>query len=90
MTDHCLKELTSIIKLDNLISFKAFFSTYLLYLQWNLTTTPKTWAGLVVKVQFKCEETTGFNIYNVAETEHCVVIKYTGVFKGKPPNKIVK
>ena len=49
-------------------------------LQRNLKRTPKSWRGLMVKVQFKCEETVGSNI---SETEHCVVIKYTGTFKGK-------
>ena len=49
-------------------------------LQWNLKRTPKSWRGLMVKVQFKCAETIGSNI---SETEYCVVMKYTGAFKGK-------
>ena len=48
-------------------------------LKWNLKKTPNSWAGLMVKVRFKCKETTG---PNVTETEHCVVIKYTGTFEG--------
>ena len=47
------------------------------YLQWNLKKTPTSWGGLMVKVQFKCVDT------NLHETEHCVVIKYTGTFEGK-------
>ena len=50
------------------------------YFQWNLWKTPKSWRGLLVKVQFKCEDTPGPNI---AATEHCVVVKYTGTFEGK-------
>ena len=46
------------------------------HLQWNLSETPKTWGGLLVKIQFKCYDWSG-------ETEHCVVIKYAGTFKGK-------
>ena len=34
----------------------------------------------MVKLQFKCEETIDSN---VPENEHCVIIKYTGTFKGK-------
>ena len=45
------------------------------YLQWNLTKTPTSWGGLIVKVKFKCEDVGD-------ETEHCVVVKYTGTFKG--------
>ena len=32
----------------------------------------------MVKAQFKCEDSS-----RIAKTEHCVVIKYTGTFKGK-------
>ena len=55
------------------ITFNCFYS------QWNLNETPKSWEGLLVKIQFKCYDTNG-------ETKHCVVIKYTGTFKGKGPS----
>ncbi|CAB3988118.1 Hypothetical predicted protein [Paramuricea clavata] len=45
-------------------------------LKWNLTKTPKSWGGLMVKVQFMCETIAA------TKTEHCVVIKYTGTFTG--------
>ena len=49
--------------------------------------TPKSWAGLMVKLRFKCEET--IHSY-ITETEHCVVVKYTGTFKGKNhPTKLL-
>jgi hypothetical protein len=50
------------------------------YLQWDLSKTPKTWGGLMVKVLFECEDSSAATI---RKTEHCVVIKYTGTFKGK-------
>ena len=50
------------------------------YLHWDLSKTPKTWGGLMVKVLFECEDSSAATI---RKTEHCVVIKYTGTFKGK-------
>ncbi|CAB3998225.1 Hypothetical predicted protein [Paramuricea clavata] len=49
------------------------------YLQWDLSKTPESWGGLMVKVLFECEDSSAATI---RKTEHCVVIKYTGTFKG--------
>ena len=50
------------------------------YLQWDLSKTPKSWGGLMVKVQFECEDSSASTF---RKTGHCVVIIYTGTFKGK-------
>ena len=50
-----------------------------LSLQWDLRKTPKSWGGLLVKVQFKCKDITSSKN---DEMEHCVVIKYAETFKG--------
>ena len=55
----------------------SLFSAYFFLFQWNLKETPKSWGGLMVKAQFKCEDSS-----SSATTEHLVVIKYAGTFKG--------
>ena len=56
--------------------FLLYYSSLIFFqLGWNLRETPKSWEGLLVKAQFKCES-------NNFETHHCVVIKYAGTFKG--------
>ena len=45
-------------------------------LKWDLTKTPRSWKGLIVKVQFECERE------QHTEDTHCVLIKYSGLFTG--------
>ncbi|CAB4004510.1 Hypothetical predicted protein [Paramuricea clavata] len=48
-------------------------------LKWDLTKTPMSWKGLIVKVQFQCK---GSGEYQYNKEVHCVLIKYKGLFTG--------
>ena len=57
--------------LDLLVYIITVFNSF----QWNLIYTPRSWKGLIVKVQFQCNSIGEDKSSNEV---HCILIKYTG------------
>ena len=75
--------LRSVLNPNIIIKYKTYTLHNIFFYvlsKWNLNKTPKSWKGLLVKVQFQCK---GVETLTKNETtEHCLVIKYTGTFTG--------
>ena len=62
-----------------LLRFSKHIIKFCFPLKWDLAKTPRSWKGLIVKVQFQCK---GSGEYQYNKEVYCVLIKYKGLFTG--------